>query len=233
MTKKKDNAATDQPNVPVRMLSKPLQLPVRWVSKGGGKQFAYLSGESVIKELNNIFGHDGWESRLVNHKHSVDNHNGSFLVTAVCDIELTLHFSERSIVRHGSAASSHKSDSINGVDRAIHVAYTDSETTAIKRASRTLGSRFGLDLYDKDEKWKEDYYANPDDVKAIKRDLMAKTGRVGDASRIWNEKTFSLGIVNDSQIPRVLLERLRELILDERKKSQSERINDKIKETRQ
>ena len=210
-------------------LSKPLQLPVRWVSKGGGKQFAYLSGESVIQELNNIFGHDGWESRIVTHKHSVDNHNGSFLVTAVCDIELTLHFSDKSIVRHGSAASSHKSDSINGVDRAIHVAYTDSETTAIKRAARTLGSRFGLDLYDKDEKWKEDYYASPEEVKTIKRELMVKIGRAGDAGRIWNEKTFSLGIVNDSQLPAALLEKLRELVLGESKKSQSERINDKIK----
>jgi len=210
-------------------LSKPLQLPVRWVSKGGGKQFAYLSGESVIQELNNIFGHDGWESRIVTHKHSVDNHNGSFLVTAVCDIELTLHFSDKSIVRHGSAASSHKSDSINGVDRAIHVAYTDSETTAIKRAARTLGSRFGLDLYDKDEKWKEDYYASPEEVKTIKRELMVKIGRAGDAGRIWNEKTFALGVVDDSQIPAALLEKLRELVLGESKKSQSERINDKIK----
>ena len=42
-------------------LSKPLQLPVRWVSKGGGKQFAYLSGECVIQGLNNGFRHDGWE----------------------------------------------------------------------------------------------------------------------------------------------------------------------------
>lgn len=225
MTKKKETATGK--------LSMPLQLPVRWVSKGGGKQFAYLSGESVIQELNNIFGHDGWESRLVSHKHSVDNHNGSFLVTAVCDIELTLHFSNRSVVRHGSAASSHKSDSINGVDRAIHVAYTDSETTAIKRAARTLGSRFGLDLYDKDEKWKDDYYATPEAIKAIKRELMVKTGRADYAGRIWNEKTFSLGIVNDSQIPKVLLEKLRELILNERKKSQGERINDKIKGAKQ
>ena len=206
----------------------PLQLPVRWVSKGGGRQFAYLSGESVIQELNNIFGYDGWESKLIKHIHSVQNEGGTFLVTAVCDIELTLHFEGRPITRHGSAASSHKSDSINGVDRAIHVAYTDSETTAIKRAARTLGSRFGLDLYDKDEKWKQDYYANPEEVKAIKRKLMAKTGKVGDASRIWNEKTFSLGIVDDTKIPKLMLDKLKSLILDQKKKTQSERITSKI-----
>ena len=185
---------------PKKELAKPLEQEVRWVNKGGGREFAYLSGESVISELNNIFGYDGWEYSI--RKHELEIHhgdNGIVTCTARCDVRLTLHFKERCIIRSGSAASTHTARDTGGLDRATHVAYTDSETTAIKRAARTLGSRCGLDLYDKDEKWKLEYYVAEETIRDTYKWL--EEHHPGLAEAIWKRAQRVSGLTN-SMVPR-------------------------------
>ena len=196
-------------------LKKPLQLEVKWVNKGAGREFAYLSGESVIQELNNVFGHGGWDYAI--RKHELEIHhsdNGVIVCTARCDVRLTLQFENGVISRSGSAASTHTARDFGGVDRATHVAYTDSETTAIKRAARTLGSRFGLDLYDKDEKWKLDYYVPEETVRDTYRWLQEQ--HPGMAEAIWKRSERVSGLTN-SMIPRASWDAFKEALKDSRK----------------
>ena len=180
---------------PTKELAKPLEQEVRWVNKGGGREFAYLSGESVISELNNVFGFDGWSYSIRRHELLVHHgDNGIVTCTSHCDVRLTLHFKDRDVTRSGSAASTHTARDTGGLDRATHVAYTDAETTAIKRAARTLGSRFGLDLYDKDEKWKIEYYVAEETIKDTYKWL--EEHHPGMAEAIWKRAQRVSGLTN-------------------------------------
>jgi hypothetical protein len=195
-------------------LAKPLEQEVKYVNKGGGREFAYLSGESVISELNRVFGFDGWSYHIRKHELVKSHEDGVFTCTATCDVRLTLHFKDRDITRSGSAASAHIARDPGGLDRACHVAYTDSETTAIKRAARTLGSRFGLDLYDKDEKWKLEYYVAEDTIRETYRWLEEQ--HPGLAEAIWQRAQRVSGLTN-SMVPKASWVAFKEALKDSRK----------------
>ena len=199
-------------------LNKPLELEVKWVNKGAGREFAYLSGESVISELNKVFGYSGWDYVIKKHEMKIERDGSVTSCIALCDVELIVWFEDgdtrMQCTKSGSAASCHSARDTGGLDRASHVAYTDAETTALKRAAVKLGSRFGLDLYDKNETWKVDYYVPEETIKDTYRWLEEQ--HPGLAEAIWKRSQRVSGLTN-SMIPKASWDAFKEALKDSRK----------------
>jgi len=199
-------------------LNKPLELEVKWVNKGAGREFAYLSGESVICELNKVFGYAGWDYVIKKHEMKIERDSGTTSCIALCDVELIVWFEDgdtrMSCTKSGSAASCHSARDTGGLDRACHVAYTDAETTALKRAAVKLGSRFGLDLYDKNETWKVDYYVPEETIKDTYRWLEEQ--HPGLAEPIWKRSQRVSGLTNP-MVPRASWDSFKEALNESRK----------------
>lgn len=102
----------------------------------------YISGEYIIGQLNRAFGFDGWSVEILSmNEADVENINGKFKATYTCHIELSVYANGRILKRHGVGA--HAMVSRNLVD-VVGNGQASAYTKAIKSASITFGSQFGL-----------------------------------------------------------------------------------------
>jgi DNA recombination protein Rad52 len=94
----------------------------------GGKQLSYIEGYTAIRIANEVFGYDGW----------------SYEVQSIREVEKGVIAHIR--LRVGATVR----EDVGFGDGNAELAYKEAITDALKRALRTFGDRFGLDLYDKD-----------------------------------------------------------------------------------
>ncbi len=115
-----------------------------------GKELSYIEGWFTIAEANRIFGFDGW-SRETTHIACV--WEGSFGGRAACNytakVRIAVHTGARDIIREGSGFGG-GSGATPG--EAHEMAIKEAETDAMKRALVTFGNRFGLALYDAEQR---------------------------------------------------------------------------------
>lgn len=130
------------------------------VSKRSNGRFelSYIESHQVIRAANDIFGFDGWKTKIesmakVQQELKQDKHYTAFTATII----LTVGETQRHAIGFGQ-----------GIDRdlgkSFESATKEAESDALKRAFRTFGDQFGLALYDKRqthvEHEKHDYYVN-------------------------------------------------------------------------
>lgn len=133
-----------------KMLEAPLEAKHVVEPKPGdrfGPKGSYLEGWHVIKELNRVFGFDGWsytiDLRRDDLREGTDSRgNAQWQAAYTCICTLTVAGVTRQDVGFGSGFA-------KGVGDAIEGATKEAATDALKRAARTFGNIFGLALYDK------------------------------------------------------------------------------------
>lgn len=117
-----------------------------------GRTFTYIDGYYAITVANKLLGHNGWSYTVANLSQvqceQKKNRNDKLLwyvaYTATCQVVAT--FNDQTITRQDVGYGS-------GIDadlgRAHESAAKEAATDALKRALRSLGEAFGLQLYDK------------------------------------------------------------------------------------
>lgn len=157
-----------------KMLEAPLEAKHVVEPKPGdrfGPKGSYLEGWHVIKELNRVFGFDGWsytiDLRRDDLREGIDSRgNAQWQAAYTCICTLTVAGVTRQDVGFGSGFA-------KGVGDAIEGATKQAATDALKRAARTFGNIFGLALYDKSRA----------DVAELVAEL--PTGPINDKTRDW------------------------------------------------
>ena len=118
----------------------------------------YISGEYIIGQLNRAFGFDGWSIEITSmNEENLDNTGGKFKATYVCHVMLTVYAGSRLITRHGVGA--HAMTSRNLVD-VVANGQASAYTKAIKNASITFGSQFGLNTVRGGRGWQNNTVPN-------------------------------------------------------------------------
>jgi len=109
----------------------------------GGKKFTYVSGDGVIRTMNDIFGHGGWSSKIVMERNilSEKDERGRWHVGYLATVRVTL----LNGVSHEDCGSGEgiNDNKLKAHEKAIKSAITD----AMKRAARHFGERLGNALY--------------------------------------------------------------------------------------
>jgi DNA recombination protein Rad52 len=119
-----------------------------------GRSLSYIEGWFAIAEANRIFGYGGWDRQMVHLERTFgfcreDHTNCGFLAR----VRINVRAEGTTIIREGTGFGSASATSASeAYDRAIKAAETD----ATKRALATFGNRFGLCLYDKEQRGVED-----------------------------------------------------------------------------
>jgi DNA recombination protein Rad52 len=111
-----------------------------------GMKLNYLAHNHLVSILNQIFGYDGWSTRVVKVERieSDQQSGGGVGVQATVRVTLTSNGSFREDIGVGMATSGF-SDFFTAYEKASKEAVTDAE----KRACRKFGEALGLCLYDK------------------------------------------------------------------------------------
>ena len=115
-----------------------------------GFSLSYVEGWYTIEEANRIFGFDGWDRETV----STDcvwqgNNQGIPAAAYVARVRVRVHAGDKPVTREGSGFGTGTG---NTPGDAHEKAVKEAETDAMKRALATFGNRFGLCLYDKDQR---------------------------------------------------------------------------------
>jgi len=121
-----------------------------------GKKLFYVEGWWVIREMNRIFGFDGWNQDIIEIKcvNQTERKIGrqqkdGWGVSYIARVKLNVG----GICREGVGAG-------HGIDADLGLAHEsaikEAATDAMKRAAMTFGNPFGLALYDKDQRAVED-----------------------------------------------------------------------------
>jgi hypothetical protein len=117
----------------------------------------YLKGWAVIEEANAIFGFDGWQRQTIacqcvtQAERSIgEERKPGWGVTYIARVRITVFAGSRGLlIREGTGAG-------HGIDvdlgQAHESAIKEAETDAMKRALVTFGGRFGLSLYDRNQR---------------------------------------------------------------------------------
>ena len=115
-----------------------------------GKTLSYIEGWFAIAEANRIFGYDGWDREMVHFERAFERKRAEGTDCGyVARVRVRVRATETTIVREGTGfgqASATRAGDAH--ERAVKAAETD----ATKRALATFGSRFGLMLYDKEQR---------------------------------------------------------------------------------
>ena len=115
-----------------------------------GKELSYIEGWFTIAEANRIFGFDGWNRETMD---SVCVWQGRSGGRRVCyytaKVKVSVLTEGRILTREGSGFGGGSGDNPG---EAHEVAIKEAETDAMKRALMTFGNRFGLALYDPEQK---------------------------------------------------------------------------------
>lgn len=168
-------------------LRQPLSSQVVKQRRQGGTQLSYVEGWWVIRELNRIFGFDGWTQDVVElkcvsereRKIGRDQRDG-WGVSYVARVRLTV----LGIQREGVGAG-HGIDADCGL--AHESAIKEAATDALKRAAMTFGNPFGLALYDKDRADVDDAPPSTTPVSDMERLNTAFTAQL-------NQKLEAIGV---------------------------------------
>ncbi len=118
-----------------------------------GDRLSYVEGHHVIREMNRVFGFDGWHRETVRLECLGDfkSAKGTPGVAYIAVVRLTVStpdgdFGTSAITREGSGYGSGYGKNLV---EAHESAFKEAETDAMKRAAITFGDPFGLALYDK------------------------------------------------------------------------------------
>ncbi len=143
---------------------------VRWLDQGRGVSMPFLPVHHYIREANRIFGFGGWETitealALVGEwpifRHGGRDYPDKIGITVAyrAQVRVTVHTEDgpRSAVGCGfcSAVAYRQDNELPETcdpSQAHDVALKGAESDALKRALRNWGDRFGLSLYDKDNR---------------------------------------------------------------------------------
>lgn len=150
----------------------------------GGKMLSYVGQHYVRRRLCEVCGPLGFstttERRLVTgptwtkevrHKRGGGTYEVEHWVTTYdATVTLTVHTEDGPVTKDGSAAGVGEDKQIGW---SIHLAVTEAETDALKRAAMQLGDSFGLALYDKSQS-----NVVSDRELSMKRNSAAEGGRV-------------------------------------------------------
>jgi hypothetical protein len=138
-------------------LASPLDPARICTRKQGRASVPYLKGWAVIEEANAIFGFDGWQRQtlacqcVTQAERSIgEERKPGWGVTYIARVRITVNAGERGLlIREGTGAG-------HGIDvdlgQAHESAIKEAETDAMKRALVTFGARFGLSLYDRNQR---------------------------------------------------------------------------------
>lgn len=122
--------------------------------KKGNTDLSYIEAWHVIDEANNIFGFDGWKRETVYNRevcrYDYEVGKGQYAsmghkVGYEAKVLVTVDGVTREGTGHGSGIAKDLFDAIEGAAK-------EAESDAMKRAFMTFGYRFGLALYDKEQK---------------------------------------------------------------------------------
>jgi hypothetical protein len=141
----------------IAALSAPLDPARICTRKQGRASVPYLKGWAVIEEANAIFGFDGWQRQTIacqcvtQAERSIgEERKPGWGVTYIARVRITVFAGSRGLlIREGTGAG-------HGIDvdlgQAHESAIKEAETDAMKRALVTFGARFGLSLYDRNQR---------------------------------------------------------------------------------
>ncbi|HSR49599.1 MAG TPA: Rad52/Rad22 family DNA repair protein [Acidobacteriota bacterium] len=115
-----------------------------------GITLSYIEGWFTISEANRIFGFDGW-SRETREAACVwqGRSQGRAACNYIARVRISIHGEAQSIIREGSGFGGGSGETLG---EAHEMALKEAETDAMKRAFMTFGNRFGLALYDPEQK---------------------------------------------------------------------------------
>src|SRR5450755_1177580 len=119
-----------------------------------GKNLSYVEGWFVVHEANRIFGYDGWDREMVHcerlfERKTIDAVSCGYAAR----VRIRVRAQDAVIVREGTGIGQATASSLGDAhERALKAAETD----ATKRALVTFGGRFGLMLYDKEQRLRND-----------------------------------------------------------------------------
>jgi len=157
----------------------------------GNKELSYIEGWQAQQNANDVFKFD-WDCKTISNDYIMQRDyikksewNGKktekemVQVAFKAIVEIVVRFEGKTLTRQGTGFG----DGIAGVDNiagAYELAMKEAETDACKRALKTLGSQFGIDLYDKtysvtkgyeaDLKSNKDYFNANTDISKITED---------------------------------------------------------------
>lgn len=134
----------------LKKLATPLDVSRIKIREREGRALSYLEGWFVIAEANRIFGYDGWDREMVHFERlftrkSSEGYECGYLAR----VRLCVRAETTAVVREGTGFGRALAATVGeAYERALKAAETD----ATKRALVTFGSRFGLLLYDKEQR---------------------------------------------------------------------------------
>ena len=115
-----------------------------------GRSLSYVEGWFVLQEANRIFGYDGWDREMVHceklfERKAIDAISCGYAAR----VRISVRANGTTILREGTGVGQATAPTLGDAhDRALKAAETD----ATKRALVTFGGRFGLLLYDKEQR---------------------------------------------------------------------------------
>jgi DNA recombination protein Rad52 len=113
-------------------------------------ELSYIEGWFAIAEANRIFGFDSWDRETVSLACVWQGKApGSFVCSYSARVRITVRTGERTIVREGAG---YGTGAGTNPGEAHENALKEAETDAMKRALITFGNRFGLALYDREQR---------------------------------------------------------------------------------
>jgi DNA recombination protein Rad52 len=137
-----------EPITVARMLgTKPLRGELLTRPGPGGKKLIYMSGESVSRSLNDIFGYDGWDLKIIKTEQTVCEKQQSssslkWCVAYIAHVRI-IHSPSGTIKEDIGAGDSVDKHLPTAIQHAIKASVTD----ATKRAARHFGDKLGNILY--------------------------------------------------------------------------------------
>lgn len=131
----------------------PSAIRMRQAFGEGNKMLSYLEGWYVQAELNRVFGHGGWSQEVKELKevasYTVDkNGKTNNVVIWHAVVQITILHGETWVTREDVGVGVGEGMNMAAItEKTIKEAVTD----GMKRAAKSLGDRFGLALYDKEQ----------------------------------------------------------------------------------
>jgi DNA recombination protein Rad52 len=115
-----------------------------------GLELSYVEGWFTIAEANRIFGFDGWDRETLETSCVWQGRSaGTTACSYTARVRITVRVGEKCITREGSGFGM-GTGTTSG--EAHEKALKEAETDAMKRALVTFGNRFGLALYDREQR---------------------------------------------------------------------------------
>jgi len=155
-------------------LLKDLDSSIIKTRKQGTAQVAYLEGSQVIRDLNKIFGFDGWSFEITDEKMLVDStrevedkYKGGQKTQYFCSYRVTGSLIIDGVIKSDIGLGDGVAYQPTGH---YSMAVKGASTDALKRCARQFGNRFGLALYFDDHSGIADYTQDEKNEEYMKRE---------------------------------------------------------------